>query len=183
MGGFMSGFDIGSRSVRVIALVVIAGVAFCARADEKIGFIDSGRVRTELPDFQEAQAKYERDLTVWQEQMDALRADLDSLQDEYASNRLLYSEQTRAEMEQKIEDARVEYEAYVAQILGPGGKAEQRNAELTGPIYERLDIALATIAADGGYTFIVDIVGGAVAYAPPDRDLTDRLLDELSRGR
>jgi outer membrane protein len=147
----------------------------------KIGYVDSMRLRAEFKEFKDAQAEFDKDVQVWQQEIGDLERTIDSLKEDLERTRLLLSEAKRKEKEANVENQKLEYQRLTNDIFGPGGRAETRNAELTRPILEKINQVLEKIAVEEDYVMIFDSVNGNIAYAKTGLDLTDLVLEELNR--
>ncbi len=165
----------------IVGLIILALGSTALAQGLKIGYIDSVRLRQEYKGFTDAQAKYDKEVAEWQKKADRLSKEVNDLQNELESQKLLLSDEKRREKEEELQKRRDEYQQYVNQIFGPGGKAEQRNVELTKPLLEKINAVLEKIANEGGYDFIFDAANGNIAYAKKEFDLTDILLEELEK--
>ncbi len=140
----------------------------------KIGYINSIRIRTEYKEFADAQAKFDKEIADYQKQDSALRIEIDSLARLLESQSLLLSEAKRKEKQQLLETKKLAYRKFFDEIFGPDGKVEKKNAELTKPILDKINVVLEKIANTDGYAFIFDAVNGphglrcecAVHFAP-----------------
>ncbi len=83
--------------------------------------------------------------------------------------------------EQEIEALKVKWQQQANEIFGPGGRAENRNADLTKPLLDKINVALEQLALENGYDLILDAVNGNIAYGKKDLDITDRVLEELEK--
>jgi outer membrane protein len=147
----------------------------------KIGYVDSMKLRTDFKEFTDAQGEFDKDVQVWQEEIAQLEQTIDSLKEDLERTKLLLSEAKRKEKEGTLENQELEYQRLTNDVFGPGGRAEQRNAELTRPILEKINQVLEKIAVEENYVMIFDSVNGNIAYAKQGLDLTDQVLEELSR--
>ncbi len=169
------------------ALLFLTGVSLFFWAGEsssqegKIGYVDSMRLRTEFKEFADAQAEFDKDVKVWQEEIAELEQTIDSLEGDLDKTKLLLSEAKRKEKEENLKNQELEYQRLTNDVFGPGGRAENRNAELTRPILEKINQVLEKIAVEENYIMIFDSVNGNVAYAKKGLDLTDLVLEELNR--
>ena len=147
----------------------------------KIGYVDSMRLRTEFKEFQDAQAEFDKDVQVWQQEIGDLERTIDSLKEDLERTQLLLSEAKKKEKEENVENQELEYQRLTNDVFGPGGRAENRNAELTRPILDKINQVLEKIAVEESYVMIFDSVNGNIAYAKTGLDLTDLVLEELNR--
>lgn len=169
----------------VIALLMAASLFFWAgetsSQEGRIGYVDSMRLRTEFNEFQDAQAEFDKDVQVWQDEIAELETVIDSLKQDLEETKLLLSEAKRKEKEENLKAQELEYQKLTNDVFGPGGKAEKRNAELTKPILEKINNVLEKIATEENYIMIFDSVNGNIAYAKKGLDLTDLVLEELRK--
>ena len=179
----MKGKIIGLSTV--ISLLTAASLLFWASEtssqEGRIGYVDSMRLRTEFKEFQDAQAEFDKDVQVWQDEIAELETVIDSLKQDLEETKLLLSEAKRKEKEENLEAQELEYQRLTNDVFGPGGRAEKRNAELTRPILEKINDVLEKIATEENYIMIFDSVNGNIAYAKKGLDLTDLVLEELGK--
>ena len=163
-----------------IALAYFQAVAVSAE-ELKIGYINSIRIRDEFKEFAEAQAKFDKEVAEYQQQDQAMRGQLDSLIKTFETQSLLLSDAKKKEKQAEVEAKKEEYRKYFEQTFGPDGLLEKKNAELTKPLLDKINAALEKIAVQDNYAYIFDAVNANLAYAKPQYDLTDRVLQELRK--
>lgn len=147
----------------------------------KIGYVDSMRLRAEFKEFADVQAKFDQDVKTWQEEISKTERVIDSLQDDLDQTSLMLSEAKKKEKENNLEAKKQEYQRLTNDVFGPGGRAERRNAELTKPILDKINLVLEKIATEENFIMIFDSVNGNIAYAKKTLDLTDQVLEELKK--
>lgn len=162
----------------VVALVLLSSFATLAQAkDVKIGIIISERLLNEYAEAQDAQRVLSEEINEWQTQAQTMQEELQTLQNDLSQEAMMfYSEekkaQKQAEFQRKLNDFR-NFQASIEQ------RAYQRNQELFAPINEKIQKVLDKIAEEQGYDIILDAVGASIAYASPELDITDVVLEEL----
>jgi outer membrane protein len=172
------------RITKVLFLILILVVSSYVLAwpdGGKFGFVNSARIRTEYKEFADAQEKFDKDVAMWQVELDSMKVEIDSLENELDKQNLLLSEEKKKEKEGIIKDKKLKYKSYSTEVFGTDGKIERRNAELVKPIYDKIMLVIEKIAREGNYSFIFDSVGSNIAYADKKLDLTDRVLEELNK--
>lgn len=147
----------------------------------KIGYVDSMRLRAEFKEFADAQAKFDQEVSAWQKEIDELGKVIDSLVADSAKYSLVLSEAKRKEKNDYLISRRLEYSQLTNDIFGPSGRAEKKNAELTKPILDKINLVLEKIATEENFIMIFDSVNGNIAYARRNLDLTDLVLEELKK--
>jgi outer membrane protein len=164
-----------------LAMILIALTAISSSVtakDAKVGIIISDRILSEYPEAQDAQQILEEEITEWQRQAMEMEEELQSLDTELAEGSMFYSEEKKSEVEQKFQRKMLEYREFQANIER---RAMQRNQELFAPINDKIQRVIDKIAAEDGYDIILDAVGTAIAYADPELDITQLVLDELQK--
>ncbi len=153
-----------------------------AAAEElKIGYINSLRIRDEFPEFAEAQTKFDKEVAEFQKQDQQKRMQLDSLIQAFETQSLLLSEAKKKEKQAEIETKKSEYRKFFEDTFGPEGVLEKKNAEMTKPLLDKINAVLEKIAVQENYAYIFDAVNANIAYARPQYDLTERVLEELKK--
>ncbi|MFH0881491.1 MAG: OmpH family outer membrane protein [bacterium] len=145
--------------------------------DFKVGIIISERLLNEYPEAQDAQKTLNEEINEWQRQAQSMQDELQSLQKELSEEAMMFytaekKAQKQAEFQRKLGAFR-DFQQSIEQ------KAMQRNQELFAPINEKIQKVLDSIAEKDGYDIILDAVGASIAYANPELDITDRVLEEL----
>lgn len=147
----------------------------------RIGYVDSMKLRNEFNEFGDAQAKFDQDVKAWQDEAAEMKRVIDSLETDFEKTSLILSQAKKKEKEDFLEAEKQKYQKFTNDIFGPGGKAEKRNAELTKPILDKINLVLEKIATEENILIIFDSVNGNIAYAKKNLDLTDLVLEELRK--
>lgn len=145
----------------------------------KIGYVDTNRLKMEYEDYAQAKAQFDRQLAQWQDYADSLQQEIINLQEELNTQRMLLSEEKRAQKEQAILQKQMEYEEFGRKILSPDGEAARREYELSKPLIEKINAAINLIALRDSYTLILDTAGGDILYAKDEMDITNKVLQAL----
>jgi outer membrane protein len=147
---------------------------------QKIGYVDSDRLRNEYKPFSEAKTQLDKEVGDWQKKADSLSRNLSALEDSLAKVVLILSPDKRKEREEGVAKAKREYQQYLAETFGVSGKVERRNSELSKPILDKVNAAIAEVALESNYDVILDTVTGSVAYGRKNLNLTDKVLEKLN---
>jgi outer membrane protein len=163
----------------LVLLVVALGVD--AGAEGKIGYIDSYRIRTDFKEFGEAQSTFDKEVALWQAELDSVRQELEASAEEFQRQRLILSDEAKKRREDELRLAEQNFQKRTNDLFGPGGLAEKKNEELVKPILDKVNAVLEKIAVENNYDYIFDSVNGNIAYAKKEFDLTDLVLEELNK--
>ena len=147
---------------------------------QKIGYVDSDRLKNEYKPFLEAKDQLNKEVADWQRKADSLARGIKVLEDSLARVGLILSPEKKKEREEEITKVKKEYQQYLAETFGVGGKVEKRNSELSKPILDKVNAAIAEVALENNFDLILDTVTGSVAYGRKSLDTTDRVLEKLN---
>ncbi|MGH7197794.1 MAG: OmpH family outer membrane protein [Candidatus Omnitrophota bacterium] len=147
---------------------------------QKIGYVDSDRLKNEYKPFLEAKDQLNKEVGDWQRKADSLSRGIKMLEDSLTRVGLILSSEKKKEREDEISNVKKEYQQFLAETFGVGGKVEKRNSELSKPILDKVNAAIAEVALENNFDLILDTVTGSVAYGRKSLDATDRVLEKLN---
>ncbi|MCI0331573.1 MAG: OmpH family outer membrane protein [candidate division Zixibacteria bacterium] len=160
----------------LLMLVLFSQTAF----GQKIGYVDSDRLKNEYRPFGEAKDLLNNEVKDWQRKTDSLARNIKILEDSLAKVGLILSPEKKKEREDEITKVKKEYQQYLAETFGVGGKVEKRNSELSKPILDKVHAAISEVALENNFDLVLDVVTGSVAYGRKSLDVTDRVLEKLN---
>ena len=163
----------------LIGLAILTGGAPRASAELKIGFIDSDQIFDKYPKTREVQLSFEREVVDLSKTARDKKNEIDDLQRKLDQQSPMLSEAKRDEQNRILQQKVGEYDKFVQEQWGPGGKISRLNEEYLKPIIDRVHAIVAFIGTDEGFTLILDAADGNVIYGDKSLDLTDRVLSEL----
>lgn len=149
-------------------------------AQVKIGYINSEAIMKELPEAQDAQRKLDNLVQEWQAELRKLESEWKQKYDAYDRDKLIMSDQLRAEKEKELVDLENRIMQYREQKFGQNGELFQKQEEFMKPIQNKIFNALEKIAKEEGYDFVFDKSGEILLlYANEKYDLTNKVLEAL----
>lgn len=156
-----------------------------ARADVKIGYIDSEVLKERLPEFREAQRKLDQLRQDYENQAKDREAKLVKLQEDFRKQELLMSEARKAELQADFEEKVRQLQAFTQEKFGPEGELMRKNIELSEPIFKKINDALKVLAEEDSYDFVFDAAApsSGLVFADDNFDLTEKLLESLEKAR
>ncbi|MFZ0392123.1 MAG: OmpH family outer membrane protein [Calditrichia bacterium] len=164
----------------VMAVMMFAGWN-TSYAQGKIRYINSQRVLNEYPEAQQIQKQLDEIRGAYEKEHEQMMKDYENLVKEIENQSLLLSPEKKAEKERQAQDLATRIEQYRYEKLGPQGEFYKKNMELTQPLYDKIDQVIQKVAQEEDYDFILDIVNGSVLFAKPQFDITNRVIEELSK--
>lgn len=168
-----------------LALVLVAGLGFRAQAQDKIAYADiqlilayMAETKTMGETLETYGKKLEESIKPKMEYFQQKRIELE----EWAKANQNATEQ---DLNAKIKELNLE--SLQKEVQQASADAEQKlakkQADLMGPITEKLQTAVKDVAAAGGYTVVINKTDGSgvsiVLHGPEDRDLTKQIMEKL----
>lgn len=163
--------------LRIIPLLLLACMMFAEEL--KIGFVDSERIFDEYQATHAANVEFNEYVATHRDSAAALRQSIDRLKEELEGQKLVLSEEARLRKLDEIEALTSEYNAFLDDIFGSGGKVEQKNEILITPLLKDINESIAEIAETEGFSLVLDLSEG-VYYASSELDLTDMVINDLN---
>ena len=163
----------------MVGIAVLLGMG-TTMAQTKIRYIDSQKVLENYPEWTTVQKKLDDMKAQYEKEFNQKQQAGQQLLEEVQSQSLLLSPEKKAEKEAQLQQLQVELERFYYEKLGPQGELFRKQQEMTQPIIDKINTVIKRIGDQEGYDFILDTASGLL-YAKPDLDITDRVLEELSK--
>ena len=147
----------------------------------KIGYVDVLRLKQEYKEYQQAEAQFEKLMTVWQAKADSMQQHMQELADKLEKQNLMLTEQAKNDIRQELLVKQNEYQLFVNEVMGANGEAASKEYELSKPLIEKMETVIKLVALKGKYTYILDRTAGSVLYADETYDITNKVIAELNK--
>jgi len=150
-------------------------------AEIKIGYVDSNEIMSNFDEVKQVQVDLEKKQRKLESEFNELIVQLDSLQKAYDQQRLLMSTDRKQEKENEIMNMKKSAEEFQLKKFGPEGEIYRIQNELLKPVLKKIQDAIDKVGSEQGYDFILDAMTGALLYALDSHNLTEDVMDELSK--
>jgi outer membrane protein len=144
----------------------------------KIGHVNINEIMNLLPERDSAQLVLERETKEIESTYEELTVAYNKLLDEYQKGLPTFSELIKKTKEAELMDKQQrlsEFQQDASITL------QRRNAELIQPIYDKIIKAIEKIAAENGFTYILDLSNGAVVYTSKEsQNISQQVLKILN---
>ena len=161
----------------IFAVQIISSILF---AQNKIGFVQSDRIRSEYEEFKDAEAQLQLEYRQVNMRYNSMIVELDSIKQSFETQRLMSSHEWRKEKEAEIASREQTIQKFQVTMVGPEGELYRRQAQLEFDILSKVKRAVDKIAAAKKIDFIID-GSTSLLYGNPTYDLTDDVLLELRK--
>lgn len=142
-------------------------------------YINSQQILENAPGASEAQQTWQEELTRYQQELQGLAAELDSLQEAYQQQESMLSDQAREERQQEIVDKQNQLQQRRAEL---DQQATQRQQELLNPILQEVQGVIEQVRQERGYTMVFDASTAGLLAADPNLDITGLVLQRMQSG-
>lgn len=164
----------------VLALTVLSAAAFGQA--QKIGFVNSAEIFDQLPEAKDATKRLEAFAKPVQDSLQMMQKQLESKVEEYQKKEAMMTDAAKRAAQQELQEMQLrarEYAQTKDQEL-----AKRREAVLT-PLKDKILRAIERVARAEKYNFVFDKNEqvNILLYADIKDDLTNRVLDNLKRGK
>lgn len=160
-----------------LAVLFLPGSAY----SQKVGYLDSKAVFAQYRGAADIRQEMNRIIEGWNKEITNKRKTIDSLEKSLEQTDLVISSERRKVKKEEISLKKKELEAFVKEMFDPGGKADQKNRELSKPMAEKIGNVVKRVALDNNLLMVLDSSSGLVVYASKELDITEQVLEELSK--
>jgi outer membrane protein len=162
----------------VIALAALFAT-FSANAQQKIGHINSVEIMQSMTEFKNLQSDMDKQKASYQKALEGMYADYDKKQKDLQalSNDKTTPDAILESRIQELQDLQKRIQDFESKANDDIQKTQQEKLK---PINDKYLKAVKEVAQAQGYSYIIDVVSGAVAYFPEGTDdVTDAVLKKL----
>lgn len=170
--------------VFALVLVVLAALP-SASAQQKIGYVNSGKIFQELPAAQDAQRRIDALGKPIQDSLEAMQRGLQARYEDYQKRESLLNDAAKKSEQQVLIDMERRMNEFRAQKLGNEGELARETEKVLNPLRERIKNAISAVAREEKYSFVFDKTETIqiLLYGDPAHDITFKVIDRLKRGK
>jgi outer membrane protein len=175
-------------SFRTYAAVVCAVITFCAlpqqaAAQQKIGYVNSEKVLSELPEAKTAQGNLETVVKGWQDELEKMSKSLQGKYEDYQKQQSMMNDASKQAKQKELVDEEAKINQYKQEKFGTQGELAMQREKVMKPIQEKVFKAIEKVAKTEKLSFVLDKATDIpVLYADPAFDYTYKVIDLLKRG-
>ncbi len=164
------------RIILLIAAVLFTMAGFA----QKYAYVDTEYILNNIPVYESAKTQLEDLTKEWKKEIDAKKASIDQMYNNYQSERILLTEELRAKREDEIMKKEQELQQLQQKYFGEDGLLYKKREELIKPIQDDIYNAIKEIATEGSYAVIFDTANNLnMLYTDPRHDKSDDVLRKL----
>lgn len=164
-----------SLIVIVACLLAFSGSA-SAQKNIKFGHINSNDLMQIMPGRDSAQAILQTEVANLEEQLKSMQGEMEKRYNEYMEKQSGWTELIRNTKQRELQDMGTRIQEFQENAQK---SLQQREQDLLKPIIDRAKKAISDVAAEGGYTYILDSGTAAVLYSQDSDDIMPMVKKKL----
>lgn len=165
---------------KIIAIAFAMLFATLQMNAQKVGYIDTEKILAAIPAYRSAQSQLESLSKQYQEEIEREYAKIETIYNNYQSQKLNMSAQARQMKENEIIQKEKAVKELQQAYFGQNGNMQAKSEQLLNPIKERVEAAIKTLAQSENYVIILDVAAmQGVAYKDPAYDLSNKIIRYL----
>lgn len=152
------------NTIRLFVLVAFIIAAMSVSAQQpvvKLGHIESQKLISAMPEWMEAQKKYQAQQDEVEKELTNLQEQFQTKMTEYAEKSKTYSDVIRTSKEQELQELRQRIQRFQETAMG---ELEKTQRALMQPITDKATNAIKEVGKENGFTYIFDLNSGALLY-------------------
>lgn len=160
--------------------VLMLTVPVLTQAQQKIGFIDSEFILSNIPEYNGINERLNVLTNQWRTEITEMETEIEELETEFEAKEILYTDEVKEQKLNEIERKQKELETYRTQKFGPNGEYFRRQQELLEPLQQRVLEAVNFVSERDNFDYIFDRTGDYMfLYTNPEWDISEYVLIEM----
>lgn len=147
---------------------------------QKIGVIDTDYLLKNLPEYKEADARFNQQIQAWQSELETLQAEYDKKKSLLDNERiLLVGDQLKAR-EKEVDDLQKKVQKHLNEKFAAQGEINNARANMVRPFQDKIWNAIRNVAEKNALGIILDKnSNSSVLFLDKRYDYTDKVLAVL----
>lgn len=168
--------------IRLLTLVVFAGLTSSHLLAQKIAIVDVTALLEDMAEYKAAQAEIDKVAALWRQEISKEQDVIKSMYNKYQAEQVLLSDEAKRKREDEIIEKEAQVRELQRQKFGPDGELFSRRQQLIAPIQQKVFAAMEAVAEERGYDIIFDKSGSAgLLFVNPDFEKTDEVKKKLGK--
>ncbi len=168
-----------------LLILTLFSATLFAQSPQKIGYVDSQTILTQLPEAIKAQSDLDALSSMWSNQLDSMTLSYQQLLTDYQKQTSTMTEDQKLSKQQELIAMEQKILGFRNQKFGqPNGEIYAKQDEIFEPVKKKIYSGIEQVAKSEGMQFIFDKSGDILLlYADAAYDITFKVLDHLKRGK
>jgi len=165
-----------NRTVKSVFVALVAIMIGSAASAQKIGHLRLDSLINMMPESKDARQKGTEYYNKLEDQVKVMTGELQSKYEDYQKQAPTMSDLIKQTKEKELQDLQKRIQDFQQQAQSD---LQKKNDELSKPIYEKANKAIAAVAKENGYKYILDSSLGVVLFSEPTDDVITLVMKKL----
>ena len=174
--------DIKMRKYALFLGIIFMFGGFVVSSAQKIGVVDSDFILKSLPEYKEADERFNKQIKYWQMQLDSLQSNYNKKKELFENERILLVGEQLKTRQKEVDDLERKVQTHLREKFTAQGEINTFRAKVVQPFQEKVWNAIRTIAEKNDLGIILDRSSdSSVLFTDKRYDYTKLVLDLLMR--
>ena len=174
--------DIKMKKYALFLGIIFMFGGFIVSSAQKIGVVDSDFILKSLPEYKEADERFNKQIKYWQMQLDSLQSNYNKKKELFENERILLVGEQLKTREKEVADLEKKVQTHLREKFTAQGEINTFRAKVVQPFQEKVWNAIRTIAEKNDLGIILDRSSdSSVLFTDKKYDYTKLVLDLLMR--
>jgi outer membrane protein H len=174
--------DINMRKYALFLGIIFMFGGFVVSSAQKIGVVDSDFILKSLPEYKEADERFNKQIRYWQMQLDSLQSNYNKKKELFENERILLVGEQLKTREKEVADLEKKVQTHLREKFTAQGEINTFRAKVVQPFQEKVWNAIRAIAEKNDLGIILDRSSdSSVLFTDKRYDYTKLVLDLLMR--
>lgn len=168
------------KKITTAVAIIFAALTLTTEVSaQKIAHLRVDSLLTLMPEAKKAEAIAQDFLKQFEKEIASMNTEFQTKYADYMANQASYSDLVRKNKEEELQMLQQRIEAFKEQAQQ---EYQNKNAELSKPIYDKAKKGIEAVAKEGGYKYVLDTSSGVVLYSEASDDilmLVKKKLDSM----
>ena len=165
---------------KILLILMIGFFAITTSQAQKFAYVDTDYILNNIPEFNQAQDKLDEISKQWQEEIEAIYAEVDKMYRDYQTQEVLLMDEMKTKRENAIISKEKSAKDLQKKRFGPNGDLYGKRQELIKPLQDKVYDAIQQLAANSKYAVIFDSSSDLIMlYSNPNLDKSDKILKNM----
>lgn len=161
---------------------LILSFSLIAQKTQRIGYIDMEYILENIPEYNDAQSKINAKAIVWQNNVDNLQKEIETLKAELYNEKALLTKDLIEEKEEDIQIKELELKKLQISYFGTDGDLYLLRQQLVKPVQDLVYNAIQDIATKRKYDFVLDNSSDLIMlYTNNQYDISELVINSISK--
>lgn len=165
---------------RTVFALFILSLGINTTFAQKFGYVDTGYILGQMPEYRDAQAEIDKLSLSWEEEIKKMFQEVEQMEIAFNAEEVLLTEEMKKDRRAEIDRKMREVKEYQKKVFGFEGLFFLKKKELIKPVQDKIWEAVEKVAKNNRLAIVFDKSGELVMiYTDPIHDYTDYVLEEL----